>query len=269
MGMKDGLRDIVRAARARLESDRLAGVDVTALSIPGYVRSGPTSQGRSRGRRARADTPPRPSRDPELMPEPLSERAKKKLAELTAIEDEIGDCARCGLGSGRTCLVFGAGNPDAEVMFVGEGPGYEEDKCGEPFVGRAGRMLTRIIENVLLLQRRDVYIANVVKCRPPNNRAPLPDETAACGGFLLRQIEVVRPRIIVALGAPATRALLEKDVRISKARGRFVEKFGAQIMPTFHPAYLLRRPEEKRKVYEDMLQARALLEKLAGEPRGL
>jgi len=200
------------------------------------------------------------------MPRPLAAAAARKQQALEAVEDEIGDCARCKLAFGRTCLVFGVGNPDADLMFVGEGPGYEEDQSGEPFVGAAGQMLTRIIENVLGLARRDVYIANVVKCRPPNNRAPQPDEAAACSRFLLRQIEIIGPRAIVALGSPAAKRLLETERGISELRGAFHEKYGAQVMPTFHPAYLLRRPDEKRKTFEDMLKVKALLGKLGPKP---
>ena len=196
------------------------------------------------------------------MPSPLSEAAQAKLRALTALEEEIGDCRRCKLAGGRTCLVFGVGAPDADVMFVGEGPGYDEDRCGEPFVGRAGRMLTRIIQNVLLLSRSDVYIGNVVKCRPPNNRNPEPDETACCLPLLLRQIEIIAPRIIVALGTPAARALIDEGASITRIRGRFFDRRGARVMATFHPAYLLRNPEAKRDVFEDMKKVRALMVEL-------
>lgn len=172
--------------------------------------------------------------------------------------EEIGDCQRCKLSRGRTNIVFGVGNPHAALMFIGEGPGYDEDRQGFPFVGRAGKLLDQIIK-AMGFKREDVYIANVVKCRPPENRTPQPDEVSACSPFLYRQIEIIRPRAIVALGAPATRALLETGLGITKLRGTFREYRGIPVMPTFHPAYLLRNPAAKRSVWEDMQQVMALL----------
>jgi DNA polymerase len=148
-------------------------------------------------------------------------------------------------------VVFGVGNPEAELMFVGEAPGRDEDLQGEPFVGRAGQLLTRIIE-AIGLRRQDVYIANVIKCRPPNNRNPQEDEIARCEPYLRRQIELVRPRIIVALGTFAAQTLLKTAQPISQLRGRFHTYHGVKLMPTFHPAFLLRNPERKRAVWEDM-----------------
>ena len=178
---------------------------------------------------------------------------------LAAIQAEIGDCKRCGLCAGRTHLVFGVGNPRARLMFVGEGPGYEEDRQGVPFVGRAGQLLNRIIE-AMKMSRDDVYIANVVKCRPPENRAPLPDESATCLPFLRRQIEAIRPRAVCALGGVAVQALLETTVPISRVRGEFRSlPDGTPVMPTFHPAYLLRNPEKKKEVWEDMKKILQLL----------
>jgi DNA polymerase len=179
---------------------------------------------------------------------------------LAGIRDHIGDCTRCKLhGLGRRQIVFGVGNPDADLMFVGEAPGADEDVQGEPFVGRAGQLLTRIIE-AIGLARADVYIANVIKCRPPGNRNPEPDEVARCEPFLLRQIDAVRPKVIVALGTFAAHALLKTDAPISRLRGRVHEfRGGARLIPTFHPAFLLRSPERKRDVWEDMKKVRALL----------
>ncbi|HYG67662.1 MAG TPA: uracil-DNA glycosylase [Anaeromyxobacteraceae bacterium] len=170
---------------------------------------------------------------------------------LLAIREDVGECTRCKLHGGRTRLVFGTGNPDADVMFVGEGPGADEDLAGEPFVGRAGQLLTKMIE-AMGFRREDVYIANVVKCRPPGNRNPEPDEIEACEGFLRRQIAAVRPRVVVALGKFAAQTLLREDTPITRLRGRWAEYEGVKLMPTFHPAYLLRSPEEKRKAWEDL-----------------
>ncbi len=170
---------------------------------------------------------------------------------LRAVRDELGDCARCKLAGGRTQLVFGVGSPSAEVMFVGEGPGADEDRQGEPFVGKAGQLLTKMIE-AMGYRRNDVYIANVVKCRPPGNRNPEPDEIDACEPFLRRQIAAVGPKVVVALGKFAAQTLLRETTPITRLRGRWFEYGGAKLMPTFHPAYLLRSPEEKKKAWEDL-----------------
>jgi uracil-DNA glycosylase family 4 len=183
-------------------------------------------------------------------------------APLALIRADIGNCTRCKLHAGRTNLVFGVGNPEADLMFVGEGPGADEDEQGIPFVGRAGQLLTQII-NAMGYGRDDVYIANVVKCRPPGNRNPEPDEIAQCEPFLLRQIDAIRPRVIVALGKFAAQTLLRSADPISRLRGRFHAFRDAQVMPTFHPSYLLRTPSAKREVWDDMKQVMALLK----EPR--
>jgi uracil-DNA glycosylase family 4 len=171
---------------------------------------------------------------------------------LRAIRDEIGDCRRCKLCSGRTQIVFGVGEPKAELMFVGEGPGEEEDRKGAPFVGRAGQLLTEIITRGMGLRRSDVYIANVVKCRPPGNRNPEPDEIAACQPFLFAQIDTIAPKVVVALGKFAAQTLLETATPISKLRGRWFSFRGRRLMPTFHPSYLLRNPADKKLVWEDI-----------------
>jgi uracil-DNA glycosylase len=173
----------------------------------------------------------------------------KSLDELRAA---IGDCQRCKLGAGRTHLVFGIGNPRAKLMFIGEGPGRDEDLQGEPFVGRAGQLLTDIITKGMGLKRDDVYIANVVKCRPPENRNPEADEVASCEPFLKRQIELVRPEVIVALGKFAVQTLLQTKAPITQIRGRWHRYHGIKLMPTFHPAYLLRNPGDKKLVWEDI-----------------
>ena len=173
---------------------------------------------------------------------------------LEDLRAAIGDCQRCKLCSGRTHLVFGVGNPRAKLMFVGEGPGRDEDLKGEPFVGRAGQLLTDIITKGMGLKREDVYICNVVKCRPPENRNPEPDEVAACEPFLKRQIDIIRPDIIVGLGKFAVQTLLNSKVPISKLRGVWASYHGIKLMPTFHPAYLLRNPADKKLVWEDIKQ---------------
>ncbi len=178
---------------------------------------------------------------------------------LEALREFIGDCQRCKLAAGRTNLVFGIGNSKAELMFVGEGPGAEEDARGEPFVGRAGQLLTDIIERGMGMARSEVYICNVVKCRPPGNRNPEPDEVAACEPFLMRQIELVAPRVIVGLGTFAVQALLKVKTPISKLRGIWHEMRGIKLMPTFHPAYLLRNPGEKRAVWADIQEVLKVL----------
>jgi len=190
---------------------------------------------------------------PRQAPDPASGRAPDRAALLAAIRDEMGDCTRCKLHAGRKNLVFGVGNPDARLMFVGEGPGRDEDEQGEPFVGAAGQLLTKIIE-AIGLDRSDVYIANVVKSRPPNNRNPEPDEIAACLPFLEKQIDAIGPKVLVALGNVAAKTLLKTDTGIMKLRGSWREYRGIPLMPTFHPAYLLRNAEDKRLVWEDMLK---------------
>ncbi len=178
--------------------------------------------------------------------------------ELQAIRTDLGDCRRCKLAQARTNIVFGSGNPKAELMFVGEAPGADEDEQGLPFVGRAGQLLTRIIQ-AIDMQREDVYICNILKCRPPQNRNPEPDEIAACQRFLFRQIASVRPRVICALGTFGAQTLLRTKEPISRLRGQFIDFHGAKFMATFHPAYLLRNPNEKRKVWEDVQKIRDYL----------
>jgi uracil-DNA glycosylase len=180
-------------------------------------------------------------------------------AALVAVRTEIGDCTRCKLHTlGRRQIVFGVGNPNADLMFIGEAPGADEDIQGIPFVGKAGQLLTKIIE-AIGLQREEVYIANVIKCRPPGNRNPEQDEVDTCEPFLFQQIDVIRPKVVVALGNFAARALLRTLDPISRLRGRVYELRGAKLIPTFHPAYLLRNPSSKREVWEDMKVVRKIL----------
>jgi uracil-DNA glycosylase len=177
---------------------------------------------------------------------------------LEAVRAELGDCRRCPLGGLRHRLVFGEGNPRAELVFVGEAPGADEDAQGRPFVGRAGQLLTKIIV-AMGLKRDDVYICNILKCRPPENRDPLPEEIAACEPFLIRQLEVIRPRVICALGSFAAHALLKSEAPITVLRGRFHRYQDIPLMPTYHPAYLLRNPEAKKLVWEDVRTIMKLL----------
>jgi DNA polymerase len=180
-------------------------------------------------------------------------------AALSAIRDDLGDCRRCKLHGGRRHIVFGVGNPRARLMFVGEAPGADEDDQGVPFVGRAGQLLTDIIEKGLRMPRAEVYIANVIKCRPPGNRNPEPDEVASCEPFLFRQVEAVRPEVIVALGTFAAQTLLRTKTPISRLRGQLFEYQGARLVPTFHPSFLLRNPSSKRDVWQDMKTVLTLL----------
>ena len=220
--------------------------------------------------RARAAEPPEPPEPPEPSePSEPSEpiRVFTSQAEaLSRLKVEIGpDCQRCKLHAlGRHQVVFGVGNPNADLMFVGEGPGADEDMQGEPFVGRAGQLLTKIIE-AIGMTRQDVYIANVIKCRPPQNRNPEPDEVEKCEPFLFRQIETIKPKVIVALGKFAAQSLLKTSEPITRIRGREYTYRDAILMPTYHPAYLLRNPSSKREVWEDMKRVRAILTQGADE----
>jgi uracil-DNA glycosylase len=175
----------------------------------------------------------------------------EKADSLENIQTDIGDCRRCKLAEHRSRIVFGEGNPESRLMFVGEAPGFDEDQQGQPFVGKAGQLLTRIIQ-AINLSREQVYICNVIKCRPPGNRNPEPDEISACSPFLQRQIDVIQPEFICALGTFAAQTLLGTTLPISRLRGKFHNYNEIQLLPTFHPSYLLRNPEKKRDVWEDM-----------------
>jgi uracil-DNA glycosylase len=196
----------------------------------------------------------------EAMPAPSWKGWREAPGEgsLEAVRTELGDCQRCKLAPKRTNLVFGSGNPEAELVFVGEAPGYDEDQQGLPFVGRAGQLLTKIIESINL-KRDDVYICNVLKCRPPENRNPEPDEVASCNPFLKKQLAAIRPKIVCCLGTFAAQTVLQTAAPISRLRGQFFDMDGMRVIATFHPAYLLRSPEKKREVWEDMKQIRAEL----------
>ena len=183
---------------------------------------------------------------------------KTKDETLLKIREDLGECTRCKLHKGRNKIVFGDGNPKAQLVFVGEGPGADEDAQGLPFVGRAGKLLTQMIE-AMGLQRKDVYICNVVKCRPPENRAPEPDEVAACSPFLMRQIDSIQPKVIVCLGATAAKTILNTTRGISQFRGEWLDWRGHKLMATYHPAYLLRNPPAKADVWKDLQKVMAEL----------
>jgi uracil-DNA glycosylase family 4 len=189
----------------------------------------------------------------------ISDRAPLQESETTmtleSIREELGDCHRCKLARTRTNIVFGSGNPGAELVFVGEAPGSDEDQQGLPFVGRAGQLLTKIIESINL-KREDVYICNVLKCRPPGNRNPDPEEVAMCNPFMKHQLAAIKPKIVCCLGTFAAQTVLQTVAPISKLRGKFFDMDGLRVIATFHPAYLLRSPDKKREVWEDMKQIR-------------
>jgi DNA polymerase len=252
--MNEELLALVRSARAL----------VTEWSEEGWERIETTPRAR--------DTTPSP--EPTAPPEPGPTFRAGSWADgatLEEVREELGDCRRCRLHEARTQIVFGDGNPNADLMFVGEGPGEQEDIRGIPFCGRAGELLTQMIEKGLGVRRSDVYICNIVKCRPPSNRTPHSDEAATCARFLDGQIAAVGPKVIVALGKPATSLLLGRDVAISRVRGTWQEYRGVPVMPTFHPAYVLRQytPDVRRKVWDDLRAALTRVE--AGQeadPRG-
>jgi uracil-DNA glycosylase len=192
------------------------------------------------------------SGEQEICFSPAKEKRTPSTREgLAPLRGKVSACEKCSLAGTRTNVVFGEGNPNAELMFIGEAPGADEDKQGKPFVGRAGKLLTKIIESIGLT-REDVYIANILKCRPPGNRNPLPDEITACSPYLVKQIEEIKPRVICALGRCAAQRLLASEVTIGNLRGKFHNYLGVKLMPTYHPAYLLRNSSGKKDVWDDM-----------------
>jgi len=230
---RDSFRRLVAGLRHHLEEERESGFEGWPLGVKNETKQKPAGE--------RADL----CRD-------------RTLAE---VRQELGECQRCKLHRKRKHIVFGSGNPKAKLVFVGEGPGRDEDIQGEPFVGQAGKLLTRIIE-AIQLTREEVYIANIIKCRPPENRNPEPDEIAACEPFLVRQLKVIQPKLICALGTFAAQTLLQTAEKISALRGKFHSYQGILLMPTYHPAYLLRNPNYKREVWEDVKKVKAEYEKL-------
>jgi len=227
------------------------GVPRSALAgpVPGPALAAPSAGPGA----APVPRPPRPPAAPVLSPEGA------ELRDLGAVRDWVGDCQRCKLAGGRKTIVFGQGNPQAQLMFVGEAPGADEDEQGLAFVGRAGQLLTDIIEKGLKIPRADVFIANVLKCRPPQNRNPEPDEILACQPFLEKQIALIRPKVLVGLGKFSAQWLFKSMEPISRLRGRIGDFDGIKVVPTFHPAYLLRNPGAKKDVWEDMKVVRRLL----------
>jgi len=252
------LQKILNDVRNLLEYHQLMGVREIPVPKKSEVRSPKSEVG---GQKLEAQSKKQETRSQKTEVESSKVKGQgSKEEDLRALREEIGDCKRCQLCQGRTNLVFGVGNPNAKLMFIGEGPGRDEDIQGEPFVGRAGQLLTKIIE-AMGLKRSDVYIANVVKCRPPENRAPEPDEIACCMPFLLKQIEIISPKVIVSLGKIASGALLNTDEPMSKLRGHMKEFLGTRVMPTFHPAYLLRNPDAKKLVWEDVKKVMEIMPK--------
>jgi DNA polymerase len=252
-------RSLLASARATLKELAEEGVEQFDPSEAAALESTP--------RLAAPNLPDSNLQEPDLQ-ESDSSRPDRNIEQprpagetktLEEVQLELGECTRCPLCEGRNRIVFGDGNPDAALMFIGEGPGQEEDRRGLPFVGRAGELLTQMIERGLEIPRSEVYICNIVKCRPPGNRTPQADEVATCKPFLDGQINAVRPRTIVALGRPATSLLLGRDVSITRLRGTWHEYRGIPLMPTFHPAYLLRQytPENRNAVWEDLKAALA------------
>lgn len=199
--------------------------------------------------------------DPEPSPQVLAETMPPD--DWMILKQQVRDCAQCRLRAGCTQTVFGVGDEQADWLFVGEGPGAEEDAQGEPFVGRAGKLLDNMLAAIKLKRGDNVYIANVVKCRPPNNRAPEPDEIAACLPYLCRQIALIKPKLIVALGKTAATALLGRDVALASLRGKLHEVNGIPLIVTYHPAYLLRSPAEKAKAWQDLCLAVATMQQLS------
>jgi DNA polymerase len=230
-----------------LVEDALQAVRSARALLTELAEEGVAEDGRLRPAAACARAEPAPGPAP----------ARSEGEGLAAVRERLGDCTRCRLHEGRTQIVFGDGDPAADLMFVGEGPGEQEDLQGLPFVGRAGELLTRMIERGLGIPRSAVYICNIVKCRPPGNRTPLADEVATCRTFLDGQIDSIRPRVIVALGKPAASLLLGRDIAITKVRGTWHEYRGVPVMPTFHPAFILRQytEENRRLVWDDLKKA--------------
>ena len=203
---------------------------------------------------------------PPKAPAAVEEAGGKKLT-LDVIREELGDCTRCKLHPTRKNIVFGVGNPHANLMFIGEAPGFDEDQQGEPFVGKAGQLLTKMI-GAMGLAREDVYIGNILKCRPPQNRNPEPDEIEQCEPFLRKQIDAIAPRVLVALGKFAAQTLLRSNASISSLRGHWHSYQGIQLMPTFHPAFLLRSPDKKREAWSDLQLVMAEMRRLGLYPEG-
>lgn len=276
--IKRELASILHTVKATVEIEKGFGIDTITLSRPNKISSRhalkPLSEKQSEKppgscgqiRVPEEETNRRSPENERTSPGYRTSMTEKeeRVQMLEALRNEMLTCHKCPLGKKRTNLVFGVGNPRASLMFVGEAPGRDEDLQGEPFVGRAGQLLTKIIE-AIGLKRSDVYIANVLKCRPPENRNPLPEEIALCMPYLLKQIKNIQPKVLCALGTFAAQTLLSTKAPVGTLRGRFHDYKGIPMMVTFHPAYLLRNPNDKAKVWEDMKKVRDLLAELSGK----
>ncbi len=249
--IRNELLDVVRDVRTHLEYQTALGIS-SIETLPGGMVVAPQRL-----------TPVAANQERE----PLSklESSATMSQGLDCVRQEIGNCTRCKLHRGRKNIVFGEGDPSAVLVFIGEGPGHEEDEQGRPFVGAAGQLLTDIIVKGMKLKREDVYICNIVKCRPPNNRNPEPDEIEACEPFLIKQLQTIKPKIIVALGSIAAKTLLKSSEGITALRGKWQTYQGIPLMPTFHPAYLLRNPNDKALVWKDIQLVMAEIEKIRKE----
>jgi len=250
------LSGVVAAARGWLEELREEGIEARSQCATARPAAGPVMPPGPPSLRPAEVPRAAPAAQQDLLGSPRAAPWGERPT-LAAVREALGECTRCRLSQGRTQIVFGDGNPHAELMFIGEGPGAEEDRRGVPFVGRAGELLTSMIEKGLGISRGEVYICNIVKCRPPENRTPLADEAATCRPFLDGQIAAVSPRVIVALGKPASSLLLGREVSITRIRGIWHEYRGIPLMPTFHPAFVLRQytPENRRAVWSDLKAA--------------
>ena len=247
---------LLEQLKAHLEYFAESGIDgFDPKAVSGALKLAASVRDKSKSRAPRPQQPA-PSTQTSLFAE--SGPASVRDSSLEEVREDLGDCRRCTLCQDRTHIVFGSGNPQARLVFVGEGPGADEDRQGLPFVGRAGQLLTRMIE-AIQMRRDEVYICNVVKCRPPKNRTPLEEEVAACSPFLDRQLAVLQPEVVCCLGLTAAQTLLQVRTSIGRLRGKIHSFRGAQLVATYHPAYLLRNPAAKRDVWEDLKKIRSLL----------
>lgn len=276
--IKKELASIIRAVKTKVAIEKGFGIDTISLSrsnkvsgthLPQPLTEKQPVKTRTPGGQIRISEVGTDGRSPNATAKSSGDQSSMSVKErrfqlIEELRREMLDCHKCPLGKTRTNLVFGVGNPMADLMFVGEAPGRDEDLQGEPFVGRAGQLLTKIIE-AIGMKRSDVYIANVLKCRPPANRNPLPDEIVPCIPYLLKQIEIIQPKVLCALGTFAAQTLLNTKAPVGTLRGKFHDYKGIPMMVTFHPAYLLRNPNDKAKVWEDMKKVRDLLEELSGK----
>src|SRR5574337_1235059 len=274
--IKKELASIISAVKARIEIEKGFGIDTIFLSKQDRVTNTPSLNPVTESKPIETRTVSEQIQmvkvgangcSPNVTIKPLGDQTsmsekERRIQILEGLRSEMLVCHKCPLGKTRTNLVFGVGNPMATLMFVGEAPGRDEDLQGEPFVGRAGQLLTKIIE-AIGLKRSDVYIANVLKCRPPGNRNPLPEEIILCMPYLIKQIEIIQPKVLCALGTFAAQTLLNTKAPVGTLRGKFHEYKGIPMMVTYHPAYLLRNPNDKAKVWDDMKKVRDFLGELS------